>query len=156
MLIRFTRAKNDRPHTFTCIREDGTTSGMRSSAFFVRHDLTHYAVETVLKLGEGFYGLVASGWDISSFEEREPGSRKSRKLPPQALFAEFLVGTLDLETFPGMVSNEDLRGNLMANCGNLGVPMPTDEQLERIRKEKARLLEVWAQASPGEVLELSF
>jgi hypothetical protein len=75
MIIRFTKAKNeDRPSTITCFRDDGTTTGMPSTPFFVRHDLTHYAVETVLGLRTAFFGLLAQGWEISSFEEREPGN----------------------------------------------------------------------------------
>src|SRR5690242_11145716 len=47
MVVRFTKPRNeDRPPTFTCIRDDGTTTGMPSTLFFVHHDLTHYAVET--------------------------------------------------------------------------------------------------------------
>ena len=46
--------------------------------FFALHDLTHYAVETVLGFREGFYGLVAAGGELYRFvaESAEPVSRE--------------------------------------------------------------------------------
>ena len=53
---------------FKCTRADGSMTWQRNEggrgAFFALHDLTHYAVESVLGCTEGFYGLIASGWEI--------------------------------------------------------------------------------------------
>ena len=50
-------------------RNDGTSDWQKqqgpNAAFFPLHDLTHYAVETELGIGDAFYGLVAAGWTIA-------------------------------------------------------------------------------------------
>src|SRR5256885_9526625 len=50
----------DGRRSLSCTRADGTTTWQRQeggqAAFFPRHDLTHYAVETVLAHRSGFYG----------------------------------------------------------------------------------------------------
>ena len=46
-----------------------------------------------------FFGLVASGWSIDEFGE--PGA--SKRLPPEARWAEILVGILDRERAAGRV-----------------------------------------------------
>src|SRR5215207_7563384 len=54
----------------TCTRADGSVTWQRQQGtqgmFFPRHDLTHFAVETVLGHRRGFYGLVADGWDSAT------------------------------------------------------------------------------------------
>jgi hypothetical protein len=54
--------------TLRCTRGDGSVTWQvqraRHAAFFPLHDLTHYAVETVLGFRRGFFGLIADGWDI--------------------------------------------------------------------------------------------
>jgi hypothetical protein len=156
MIVRFTKARHaDRPHTFTCIRDDGTATGMPSSEFFVRHDLTHFAVESVLGLREAFFGLLNSGWDIRSFEEREPGSRKSRKLPPEAMVAEFVVGTLELDWVAGPPPAEEAVAAIeQALAGTAAIV--SVQQIDRIRLRRGELVARWRELEPGQVLELRF
>jgi len=50
-----------------CRREDGSVTWQKQTkhaAHFAVHDLTHYAVETVLGYRRGFFGLIAEGWDV--------------------------------------------------------------------------------------------
>src|SRR5947207_10613282 len=65
VIIEFAKRK-DGNTVLRCIRDDGSTSWQRvddnQAAFFPLHDLTHYAVETELGFGQGFYGLIADGW----------------------------------------------------------------------------------------------
>lgn len=91
MIIRF--SKTCHGPVLTCIRDDGSVTGIkpRQGAFFVRHDLMHYAVETTLELREGFYGMVAGGRSIESFNG--PGTAST--LPAEAVNAEFIVGLFD-------------------------------------------------------------
>ena len=53
------------------------------------HDLTHYAVESILGFSRGFIGLCAEGWDIGDFEKDAP-----KNLPPEAGLAEVIAGEL--------------------------------------------------------------
>ena len=50
-----------------CTRKDGSVTWQKQTkhaAHFALHDLTHYAVESTLGCRQGFFGLVAEGWDI--------------------------------------------------------------------------------------------
>ncbi|HEY5060709.1 MAG TPA: hypothetical protein VII52_04185, partial [Gemmatimonadaceae bacterium] len=70
LIIRI-KKKSDGSAALSCIRADGTTTWQQQNGklgrFFPLHDLTHYAVESVLGFRNAFYGLVASGWDLADF-----------------------------------------------------------------------------------------
>src|SRR2546429_508258 len=72
MLITFSITRGQ--PVLTCTRDDGTCTYVkpRQGAFFVPHDLMHYAVETTLGLRSSFFGLIAQGRSLVSFDE--PGS----------------------------------------------------------------------------------
>src|SRR5688500_15931130 len=80
-----------------CARADGSATAQRQQGrngrFFALHDLTHYAVESVLRSERGFYGLVAGGWDIADTEGKGPRG----PLPPETIAVEHMVGFLDAE-----------------------------------------------------------
>ena len=101
LLIRI-KKKNDGSAALSCLRADGSVTWQRQNGlqgrFFPLHDLTHYAVETVLGHTRGFYGLVAEGWDLTDFGN--PWRRGP--LPPEALVSEFIVGFLDRERGAGV------------------------------------------------------
>ncbi len=96
IVIRIKKGTDGRT-ALSCTRPDGTTTWQRQhggqAAFFPKHDLTHYAVETTLGLRQGFYGLVSAGWDFSDFGSPWPRG----KLPPEASVSEATVGFFDLE-----------------------------------------------------------
>src|SRR5437773_11708904 len=100
IVIRIKKDKDGRT-SLSCTRADGTTTWQRQEGgqarFFPRHDLTHYAVETVLGHHKGFYGLVAAGWDLSDFGTPWPRG----KLPKDANLSEIIVGFLDRERASG-------------------------------------------------------
>src|SRR5262245_57873121 len=78
-----------------CTRVDGSVTWQRlrggTAAFFTRHDLTHFAVETVLGHGLGFYGLLASGWDFGDFTSEWPQGRIPENADPSELFVGLLA-----------------------------------------------------------------
>ena len=96
MMIRIKKGK-DGGGALSCEREDGSIVYQRQSAkhagFFVRHDLTHYAVETVLEHRKGFYGLIAAGWTFEDFGEKWD----KKKWPADAEPSELIVGLFDAE-----------------------------------------------------------
>jgi hypothetical protein len=128
---------------------------MASSDFFIRHDMTHCAVESVLRLEHAFYGLLGQGWDLGDFEEREQGSRKARALPAEAYYAEVLVGAFELETILGeqdpVFFNDRLHEALPAEGKAI-----RDTDLGAIRALLRRLLAHWSSLEPGARLELPF
>lgn len=75
-----------------CIRADGTVTWQTQDGplglFFPYHDLTHYAVETVLGFRHAFYGLLADGRAIDDTGEKEARGR----LPAEASSASMSWG----------------------------------------------------------------
>src|ERR1700746_2305552 len=91
-----------------CVRADGSATWQKQgghAAFFALHDLTHFAVESTLGYEQGFFGLIAQGWDI----EDTTGKGKHGRLPHEAVEVEHIVGSFDRERASGVfITAEDL------------------------------------------------
>jgi hypothetical protein len=141
-----------------CTRPDGTmTMQHQRQAFFASHDLTHFAVETVLGFQRAFYGLLAEGWGLDDFGPPWPRG----PLPEEAEEAERIVGFLDLERGSGVImSAEDVNASLRDHYTRQGlfhIPRDvTDEQLAAVRRRRGELLAQWAELAPGAAIELTF
>jgi hypothetical protein len=155
MVIQLKKGKNG-PSTLACIRADGSRTWGKLHPFFPLHDLTHCATESVLEFHEGFFGLVASGWDIDEFAQK--GATK--RLPLQAGWAESIVGILDQERGMGQVLSasefndalaESLRGQDFAAFRLL-----TGEELVRVRTLRDTLSLKWQALPIGETLQVEF
>jgi hypothetical protein len=159
LTIRIKKGADDRT-ALTCTRADGTTTWQRLEAgqarFFPHHDLTHYAVETVLGFRNGFYGLVSSGWDLSDFGTPWPRG----KIPPQANISEMIVGFFDLERRSGEKgSADDLNRMLAEFTAERGLAPErrlTEEDLAAVRAMRAELFAQWAAVERGKALEVVF
>jgi len=159
IVIRIKKDKDGRT-SLSCTRADGTTTWQRQKGgqarFFPRHDLTHYAVETVLGHHKGFYGLVAAGWDLSDFGTPWPRG----KLPKDANLSEIIVGFLDRERASGeRWAAADLNDQLANFAAENGLPSPdaiSDDDLAKIRRRRAELFAQWDAVEPGDGLELPF
>lgn len=145
--------------TLRCTRADGSvtwqTRRTEHAAFFALHDLTHYAVETELGFREGFFGLVARGWEIDD----TTGKGRRGPLPPEALVVEQLVGALDRErTSPTAWPASEFRALLAPAASRPGAPVPdvTDDALARVRTRVGELAERWMSLGPDEALVLEF
>lgn len=155
--IRFTRGREGRPETLTCLRADGSRTWQRSSDYFVRHDLIHYAVETALGLHNAFWGMVAQGRELDAF-----GTRDGEKdhYPPEALGAEALVGLLQWPSVQGGpdLTAEELLTQLAQTCIDTGIPTPevTPHRIGQIRASIRDLHARWDQIAPGDSLALTF
>lgn len=144
----------------SCTRADGTVTWQRQQgaqgAFFPLHDLTHFAVETVLGHRRGFFGLVAEGWDITDFGAPWPRGR----IPADADPSELIVGFLDTERASGARwSAADFNDKAAVYFRDHGLGTPptlTDDDLARVRKRRAELFAAWDATPPGSALELTF
>jgi len=160
LVIRI-KKKSDGSAALSCVRRDGSTTWQRQEGqlgrFFPLHDLTHYAVETVLGFEHAFFGLVASGWDLSDF-----GTGGARgKIPDEAGLAEMVVGFFDLERMTGeRETAEVLCSRIQSAREDRGLPPTsfriTEEQIARIRETRADLFARWKAIPPGEALVLPF
>ena len=79
MLTIRIKKQSDGSAALSCTRPDGSVTWQRQEGthgrFFPLHDLTHYAVETVLGYQNGFYGMVARGWNMTDFGAPWPRGR---------------------------------------------------------------------------------
>ncbi|HEV8600049.1 MAG TPA: hypothetical protein VGQ69_11860 [Gemmatimonadales bacterium] len=159
LVIRI-KKKSDGSAALSCLRADGTVTWQRQDGaqgrFFPLHDLTHYAVETVLGHSRGFYGLVAEGWNLTDFGRPWPRG----PVPGEAAASELLVGFLDRERAAGTQwSAADFNASAasyFAEHGLSGACAVTDAELERVRERRGELFAQWAGLRPGETLELTF
>ena len=156
--IRIRKGK-DGPNALVCTRPDGTVTMQHQKAgFFPVHDLTHYAVESVLSDVCGFWRLVLEGWEITDFGKPWPRG----PMPPEALVPELIVGQFDLELATGhVVDANDLNAHLASwfasNFPDERVPaLIEDAQVERARGLTRALHARWYSLAPGESIELEF
>lgn len=150
----------------TCTRADGTSTYSKSRhAFFGPHDLMHYAVETTLGLRQSFFGLVASGWSLTSFDELGSEGDGSRELPAEAALTEFIVAEFQREQAQGEpMSAEEFNRSLRAcvagaKPGKPPLPHPrplSEDDLRRVRETFAALLHRYRSLGEGERMELEF
>lgn len=140
-----------------CVRGDGSATWQkqqRQAAFFALHDLTHFAVESMLGYRLGFYGLIESGWDI----EDTTGQAARGPLPPEALEVEYLVGSLDAERASGTLWTADEfneHAAIHAAASGRIRPRPlTGEDLARVRAQRDELFRDWFALAEGEALNL--
>ena len=144
MIIHWTRGKDDTPPILTCLRDDGSVTYQKSSAFFVMHDFLHYAVESTLGFRDAFYGMVAQGRDLDSF-----GTQNGFKdtYPANALRTEEIVGAIQYslsETKPP--SDDELAITLLL----------TPAQVEAMHACFHELCLWWDALAAGESLDIDF
>jgi hypothetical protein len=156
LIVRI-KKKTDGAAALSCERADGSVTWQRQDGqlgrFFPMHDLTHFAVESVLGLHEAFYGMIASGKDIADTGKKP--------VPEQAHLSEVIVGFFDLERRTGDLAGAgELNARIETYFGDKKLPVPafrmTDEQVAAIRRRRAELFEQWQTVPPGETLELRF
>lgn len=155
MRIRITKGKNG-PNTLTCIRDDGSTTWAKVQDYFPVHDMTHFVVETTLRIPNAFYSLVADGWDIPDFAVKGAAKR----IPPEANLVEALVSRLQQELMPGSEHTVDSYNEevlaILEGIGNPSRRAVTEEELNEMRGRLRELMSKWRGLEPGEALELIF
>ena len=158
--IRLKR-RADGSAAITCERADGTSTWQRQEGkigqVFPAHDMTHYAVETTFGYTDGFFGLIADGWEISDFAKPWPRG----PIPDEAQQVELLVGLLDMQRRMMADWNaEDLleQGRLYvaSRSDRVALPSLTDEMLTKVQALRAEVFAQWNSIEPGGTLELLF
>jgi hypothetical protein len=142
--------KPDGSGALSCTRADGSVTWQnrdKHAAFFALHDITHFAVETLLGFQSGFFGLIAGGWDIGD----TTGKTARGYLPDEALAVEQIVGMLDSERAGGAIWTADEFN------GTVAMKRPvTDAEWIAIRSRRAELFRRWHAVPPGQKLQLTF
>lgn len=165
LTIRLKR-HTDAATSLTCTRRDGSTTWQRldgpTAQVFPAHDLTHFAVETVLGFRQGFFGLLADGWEIRDFAAPWPRG----EVPAEAREVELIVGFFDSERRQGETwTAADFAAHAESFLGAArarGKAVPprtrelTDADIAGVRAVRAALLETWYHTAPDGTLELTF
>lgn len=139
--------------SLTCRRPDGTATWSRVHSFFPLHDLAHFAVESELGLRQGFFGLIASGWNLEDFTQ--PGA--AARLPAEGLMAENLVGAV--ERLGDDLSETEFSAVLTDSLTAQELPpfrLVAAHELAVIRTKRAALIAQWRALPIGETLHLEF
>ena len=155
--LRLKKAADGRVGSFALHRADGSVTVMRSvQAFFPVHDLTHYAVESTLRMTRGFYGLVSEGWNFEDFGTPWPRGPMPDNRDP----AEELVGCLDLERATGHpMTADEVNEQLQrfAQAHPAAPPLMLDEeQLDIIRQRVRAYASEWHALPNGATLALDY
>jgi len=131
-----------------CTRADGSVTWQKQTkhgAHFALHDLTHYAVEMALGYRQGFFGLIAAGWDA----EDTTGKGARGRLPLEAVEAEQIVGLFDSERGSGTLWPVE-------EFNQFAPRRLSEEEILRIRALRGALFEKWFAVGPGGKMELQF
>ena len=153
--IELKKGRDSRP-TLVCIRSDGSRTWSAVHAHFPVHDITHFAVESVLGFSQAFFGLIAAGWSIDEFAERGAAAR----MPAEALIAELVVGLLDQERASEQLLRADdlnliLNQALLARGWDPFRPI-LDQELGTIRKLRGELQTAWSGLDSGQAITMEF
>lgn len=148
MLVEIAKRK-DGAGVLRCVRDDGSVTWQkqteRHAAYFALHDLTHFAVESVLGYRRGFFGLLSEGWDFDD----TTGKGAKGPLPAEAGEVESIVGQFFIEHAGGA------RWTAEEFCDSLSRKL-TEDELASVRRRRIELFREWAAVEPGSVLNLKF
>lgn len=155
--LRLKKGKDGRIASFALSRANGSVTVQRNvQSFFPIHDLTHYAVESTLRLRRGFYALVCDGWNFEDFGSPWPRGPLPADLDP----VEEIVGLFDLERATGhAISLDDVNGQLTAFYAKRPGASPlalTQGQLDSIRGRVHDYSARWHSLPNGETLVLDY
>jgi hypothetical protein len=157
--LRFA-VKRDGTPLLSVHRRDGTVAWQRQSGFFPLHDLTHYAVEMVLGLRHGFWGMMADGWEFADFGT--PWPRGPMPDLAEALLAEVTAGCFGL--YASQMEDDEsgaaaLNQHLSDYCRQHDHPPPrtvTADEFGRIGRLRDEVQARWKALQPGDAMELAF
>lgn len=155
--LRLKKGKDGRIASFALARADGSVTVQRNvQPFFPVHDLTHYAVESTLRMRRGFYGLVCEGWNFEDFGSPWP----RRPLPADFDPVEEIVGSFDFERATGHeITAEDVNDRLAAFYAKRPSTTPRSvvpEDVDRIRRRVREYTARWQSLPGGETLVLEY
>ncbi len=144
------KKKSDGATILTFVRADGSrTSSPIGDArgFGPVHDLSHYAVESVLGMSRGFIGLCAEGWTVEDFEKDAKAN-----IPLEAGVAEVVAGAISrMEITSQWLSLDEFNWSMAEAAFKIDAV-----RYDAIRRAIVRLRADWNALAPGATMSLRF
>lgn len=119
MELRITR-NTGKSHSMVYKRTDGSETWQAADDFFVRHDLSHFAIEKTLGYTSAFMGMINRGMGIRDFEDRE--KRKKMTISAEAWYAENMANLFLMEIVQGEL--EDFNSVSQEAYKKMELPFP--------------------------------
>jgi len=154
MLLEITR-NADKPHIISYTRDDGTKTWMYADDFFVRHDLSHYAIEKKLGYTSAFMGMLNNGMDIKDFEDRE--KRTKMIISKEARFSEHMANLFLMEANQGQFDdfNDTVKGIFRSVNEQYDPPVLSSNELAAVRVYLRELCQAWDELPVRNTMSLS-
>jgi hypothetical protein len=129
---------------------------MYADDFFVRHDLSHYALESVMQYKTAFNGMLNNGMDIKDFEDKE--KRAQLNVTDEARYAENMANLFLIEIGQGEFAdfNKIQQEAFVSFNDKLPVITLPIEKIKETRNFLKQLLEQWSALPVSKTLELTF
>ncbi len=155
MLIRI-KKNTGRLHNLSYTRDDETATWMQGDDYLVQHDLSHYAIESILQYRTAFNGMLNDGMDIRDFEDKEKRDRLI--VTAEAVYAENLANLFLVEIMQGNFEDFNaVQQTAFISFGKQYDPVTLSlENIETIRAFLRQLLKQWEELPVGETLALTF
>jgi len=155
MELRITK-NTGKPHIILYKRDNGTETWMQADDFFVRHDLSHYAIEKTLRYSTAFMGMLNNGMDIRDFENRE--KRKQLTVTREAWYAENMANLFLIEIAQG--NFDDFNQVSLSAFANMSLDFPapqlSSDQINSVRNYLKELLQAWKELATSSTMVLIF
>ncbi len=155
MQIRFTK-NTGKQNVIKYVRDNGTETWMYGDDFFIRHDLSHYALEKILGYKTAFNGMLNAGMDIRDFADKEKRAKLS--VTAEAWYAENMANLFLIELAQGKFDDFNQVQQAAFVSFHQQYPPVTLLQatINEVRDYLSILLAQWKALPSGETLELSF
>ena len=143
-------------HIIKYIRDNGTETWMQADDFFVRHDLSHYALESIMQYKTAFNGMLNSGMEIRDFEDKE--KRALLNITAEAWYAENMANLFLIEISQGeFLDFNTIQQQAFISFNNRfpAILLP-EEKITATRNYLRHLLQQWAEMPVGQTLALTF
>lgn len=142
-------------HTIVYKRSDASEFWQRSDDFFIRHDLSHFAIEKILGFKTAFMGMINNGMGARDFEDRE--KRKIMIISSEAWYAENMANLFLMEITQGELENFNLVSQDAFRTMKLPIPLPVfgNEEINSIRTCLRQLLKQWSRLPVNETMILT-
>jgi hypothetical protein len=143
--------KKENRNQLVCVRNDGTTAIADLGPSLPFHDLAHYVVESELRLQQGFFGNIASGFSIEQLSDKNI----IRTLPQESTLAEIITRALQ-SVYSGAITHDQFTEVIHLELEQWSIPLPVlkEDVLNTMLNRYRQLIAEWQSLKEGEHIQL--